>query len=290
MPRTSTVMALALLLAIAACTLIQASYLTGGALDNAEANDRPEERTVLVVFAAASLNEAFTQIGAQFERLHPHVQLVFNFAGSQQLAQQLAQGAPADVFASADQRQMHAALEAQRVQAEGIKTFAGNQLVIVYPLDNPAELVDWRSIAQPGVKLALAAEAVPVGHYTQIFLEAAGRNPHFGEQFKRAVYANVITYDENVRSVLSRVILGEVDAGIVYSSDVLAAPGSSIGWLPIPDIVNVTAGYYIAPVSNSSQPALAGSFIDFVCSAGGQEILQQNGFTTGESVPAEIIP
>lgn len=231
----------------------------------------------LTVFAAASLTESFGELGKLFEEQHPGVTVVFNFAGSQQLVQQLAQDAPADVFASANNPQMQAAVDAGRVDAGSPQTFVRNLLVVVTPADNPGGLNSLQDLARPGLKLVLAAPEVPVGQYAQQFLEQAGQDPSFGPDFVAGVTQNVVSYEENVRAVLSKVSLGEADAGIVYATDAASA-GDAVRTLPIPDALNVVAAYPLAPVTDSAQAELAAQFIALVLSPEGQAVLARYGF------------
>lgn len=234
--------------------------------------------TTLTVFAAASLTESFTDLAEVFERQHPEVDVQLNFAGSQQLAQQLAQGAPADLFASANQRQMAVAVAAGRVEATAPQPFASNRLVIVAPPDNPATIGTLGDLARPGVKLVLAAAAVPAGHYARQILANAATDPRFasptGFSFLEAVLANVVSYEQNVRAVLTKVALGEADAGIVYASDV---QGSTVTAIEIGAADNVLAVYPLAPTADSTHPELAQAFAHFVLSAEGQQILAAHG-------------
>ncbi|MBE2233999.1 MAG: molybdate ABC transporter substrate-binding protein [Anaerolinea sp.] len=231
----------------------------------------------LTVFAAASLTESFGELGQLFEARRPGVTVVFNFAGSQQLVQQLAQDAPADVFASANNRQMQAAVETGRVDAASPQTFVHNRLVVVTPADNRAGLASFADLARPGLKLVLAAPEVPVGQYAQEFLELAGQDPALGADFVAGVTQNIVSYEENVRAVLSKVALGEADAGIVYATDAASA-GDAVRILPIPDALNVVASYPLAPIANSAQAELAAQFIALVLSPEGRAVLARYGF------------
>lgn len=238
----------------------------------------PAPRT-LTVFAAASLTEAFSKIGAQFEAQHPGVTLVFNFAGSQQLAQQLADGAPADVFASANQEQMDAAVAAGRIAAGSAQPFASNRLVVITPTDNPAGIATLQQLAKPGVKLVLAAAEVPAGQYALDFLAKAAQDTAFTPDYANAVLANVASYEVNVKAVVTKVALGEADAGIIYRSDLSGTHATTLGQLPIPDALNVTAVYPMAAVQDGKQMALAADFVAFVLSPAGQTTLAEYGFT-----------
>lgn len=232
----------------------------------------------LTVFAAASLTGPFNELAAAFEAGHPGVEVVLNFAGSQQLAQQLAQGAPADVFASADLNQMQAAIRAGRVAPGSPQPFVHNRLVVITPSGNPGEITGLADLARPGLKLILTAEAVPVGRYTRQFLEKAGRAPEFPDSYSLQVFENVVSYEENVKAVLSKVALGEADAGVVYASDVSGVEAGRVRQFAIPDGLNVLADYLIAPVLDAPRPELAGEFVDFVLSERGQDHLERHGF------------
>lgn len=235
-----------------------------------------EEATTLTVFAAASLTDAFTELGGQFDAANPGVTTVFNFAGSNALATQIAEGAPADVFASANNAQMTAAVETGRVDAGAPAQFVTNRLVVVVPADNPAGIERLQDLAGDDVLLVLAAEEVPVGGYSLEFVDKASTDPEFGAAFRDDVLANVVSYEENVRSVLNKVVLGEADAGIVYTSDAAGIDG--ISQLDIPDALNVLAQYPIAALNDSANGGTAAAFVDYVLSADGQAILAKYGF------------
>lgn len=232
----------------------------------------------LNVFAAASLTEAFEEIGAQFEAGHPGVTIIFNFAGSQQLAQQISEGAPADVFASANTHQMEVVIEAGLVARSSPQTFAHNRLVVIYPQDNPGDLAALPDLAKPGLKLVFASPQVPVGQYTLEFLDKVRGKAGFEATYKDDVLQNVVSYEDNVRAVLTKVALGEADAGMVYASDISGTEASQVGRLDIPDAVNVIAAYPIAAVTAARQPELAQAFIDLVLSAEGQATLAEHNF------------
>lgn len=234
------------------------------------------EAVTLTVFAAASLTDAFSEIGADFSTANPGVTVVFNFAGSNQLATQIGEGAPADVFASANTAQMDVAVESGRVDAGAPQIFVTNRLVVVYPADNPAGIAGLADLANPDTLLVLAAEEVPAGRYSLEFLDLAAADPAFGASFKDDVLGNVVSYEENVRSVLNKVALGEADAGIVYTSDLVGVEG--VAGLEIPDALNVLAEYPIAPLNDSAQADAAAAFVDLVLSDVGQGILAAYGF------------
>jgi molybdate transport system substrate-binding protein len=232
------------------------------------------EPVTLNVFAASSLTDAFTEIGANFEVASPGVTVTFNFAGSQALRTQIEEGAPADVFASASGKEMDAAVEGKFV-TDGVKqVFLTNQLVVILPADNPVGLEKLEDLATPGVKIVLAAEEVPVGNYARQALDLM--NGSFGADFKDKVLANVVSNEDNVKQVVSKVQLGEADAGIAYVSDIVASP--DLKTIEIPTELNVIAKYPIAPLAASANAEVAQAFVEYVLSAEGQAILQKWGF------------
>jgi molybdate transport system substrate-binding protein len=236
--------------------------------------------STLTVFAAASLTDAFTELGRSFEAANPGVNVAFNFAGSNQLAAQIKGGAPVDVFASANERQMATAVESGRIDPEEPRIFVTNRLVAVFPADNPAGIAQLQDLARPGTLLVLASEQVPVGQYSLDFLDRASQNVAFGPSFREGVLNNVVSYEENVRSVLNKVVLGEADSGVVYSSDLVGV--DNIRHLEIPNALNLIAVYPIAQLKDSSLPELSRAFVDFILSPGGREILARHGFDTPE--------
>ncbi len=235
------------------------------------------EASTLTIFAAASLTDAFNELGQNFTTAHPGVEVVFNFAGSNQLATQIGEGAPADVFASANAAQMSAAIDSGRIVTGTQLTFVGNRLVVVMPSDNPSGLTELQDLAKPRLKIVLAAKEVPVGQYALDFLDKAEADGSLGAGYKDKVLANVVSYEENVRGVLTKVALGEADAGIVYASDSASAP-AEVATIAIPDPLNTIARYPIAPLADSAQLELAQQFVDYVLSADGQQVLAKYGF------------
>lgn len=236
----------------------------------------------LTVFAAASLKGAFTKIGAAYSKTHSNVTITFNFAGSDALAQQITQGAPADIFASANAKQMDVVVKGQEIAGSGVKTFAHNRLVLIYPSANPAHIQSLQDIGKPGVKVDLAAASVPVGQYALDFLGKASADPSFGATFKANVLKNVVSYETDVKSVLAKVALGEADAGIVYTTDATTEAGK-VGTVAIPDALNSIATYPIGVVKSSHQAAAAQDLIAYIAGADGQTILAKYGFLPGSS-------
>ena len=237
----------------------------------------------LTVFAAASLADVFREIARDFEHLNPEVDVVLNLSGSQQLAQQISLGAPADVFAPASFDKMQSVVTGGHVTPRAITNFARNQLVVMLPGDNPANIATLLDLSRPGLKLVLAAEEVPAGKYTRLLLEKASMCESFGSGFGALVLENTVSFEQNVRAVRTKIALGEADAGIVYRSDVYAGNQPTHRPLPfitidIPPSINQTADYPIAPLRHSPNQELAQLFIRYVLSEKGQQILAQHGF------------
>jgi molybdate transport system substrate-binding protein len=226
----------------------------------------------MVIFAAASLREACTELERPFEAAHPGVHLRFNFAGSQELRTQLEQGAAADVFISADRRQMDEAAKAGLMGPE--KLLASNSPVVIVPRANPAGLKRFQDL--PTVKrLVIGTPEVPIGHYTLEVLEKA--NTPLGGNFRARVEAQVVSRELNVKQVLAKVVLGEADAGIVYTSDAASA-GAQVQVVPIPAEYNVVAHYPMAAVRRAPHPQLAGEYVQFLTSPTAQAVFARYGF------------
>jgi len=232
--------------------------------------------STLTVYAAASLTDAFRDLGRALEAAHPGLTVQFNFAGSQQLALQIEQGAPADVFASADQRWMSYAAEKGLVAGDGA-IFARNRLVAIVPRTNPARIAGLPDLARRGIKLVLAAEVVPAGRYSREALGKLSAAAGFPAEYDRKVLANVVSQEENVKAVVAKVQLGEADAGLVYRSDVTPSVARYVRFVEINDPYNVIASYPIAVLTDARNAEAAKWFVDLVSSAVGQQILERHG-------------
>lgn len=248
----------------------------------ASGSGAPGQPVTLTVFAAASLQGAFSDIGKAYEQAHSNVRVTFNFAGSDALATQITQGAPADLFASANATQMDVVVKGGDIMGGDVKTFAHNRLVLIYPSANPAHIQTLQDIAKPGVKVDLAAKTVPVGQYAQTFLDKASADPAFGASYKADVLKNVVSYETDVKSVLTKIALGEADAGIVYTTDAATEAGK-IGTVAIPDTLNTIAVYPIGVVKTSKQAATAQGLLDYIVSTQGQATLAKYGFIAGNT-------
>jgi molybdate transport system substrate-binding protein len=232
----------------------------------------------LTVFAASSLTDAFNEIGMTFEAAHPGGHVQFSYGASSQLATQINEGAPADIFASANSKQVSTLQAAGHIEGEPVM-FVTNKLVVIVPADNPAQIKRLADLGRKGIKLILAAKGVPVRDYTdQIMTDKLIPDSSYGQAFANAFYANVVSEEENVRQVVSKIGLGEGDAAIVYASDVTPDLRDIVTSIKIPDEMNVIAAYPIARIKGSANGALAQEFVAFVLSDQGQAILQKWGF------------
>lgn len=263
-----------LLLAVALSLAILAPL----ARSAAPASAAPARQATLTVFAAASLTDAFKEIGQAFEA-EKSIPVTFNFGASTQLRTQLQQGAVADVFASADQVQMNNARHDGSIAGPDV-TFVRNRLVVITPKTNPAQIMGAADLARPGIKFVTAAPEVPIGVYTQNMFDKMSAIDVFGADFKDRANANIVSREPNVRQVVAKVQLGEADAAVVYLSDVTPTSAPGLLTISIPDDLNTLASYPIALVTNGPQAELGQAFIDLVMGQAGQAILGKWNFTT----------
>jgi molybdate transport system substrate-binding protein len=217
----------------------------------------------ITVLAAASLTGAFTEMGRLFQAAHPAAKVIFSFGASSTLATQAIQGAPADVMASAYDATLQKVVDAGTASAP--TTFARNRLAILVAKGNPKGIGGLKDLGRPGIDFVLCAAEVPCGKFGAQALGRAG------------VTALPRSYEENVRAVVSKVTLGEADAGIVYVTDAKAAGDKAEG-VAIPEAENVVAVYPIAVLKQSGEPEVARAFVEYVRSAAGQEVLAKYGF------------
>ena len=221
------------------------------------------ERSV-TVFAAASLSDAFAELAIDFESAHPGVDVQLSLAASSSLRQQILEGAPADVFASADAANMDS-VSAAGALADEPRSFAGNRLQIAVPRGNPGGVTGLVSFADADLLIGLCAEEAPCGALAREALRAA------------AVVPSLDTNEPDVRALLTKIGAGELDAGIVYRTDVAAAAGLVDG-IDIPGEHNVDTRYPIAVVAGAPHPVAAAAFVELVLSPGGRTVLAAHGF------------
>jgi molybdate transport system substrate-binding protein len=267
--RPVAALVLAAVLALAGCTGSSSDAATGSPSSGTESS---ELTGTLTVFAAASLTEVVTGLGERLEAENPELDVQVNAAGSSALAAQIEQGAPADVFASADEAQMARVVDAGL--AEEAELFASNRLMLAFPVDNPAGIDQPEDVAgipsladmlDPDVTLAVCAPEVPCG--------AAA-----AEVLARTGLADAPdTYEDDVRAVLTKVLLGEVDAGLVYRTDVLTA-GDQVGARAFREAEAARNRYPVAVLGDALNPRAAQAFVDLLLSDEGWQVLTEAGF------------
>lgn len=241
----------------------------------AQAAPRAADRTRLVVFAASSLTDVFNALEQSFEAANAGADVVLSYGGSQLLKLQISEGAPGDVFASADEAHMRELVGAGLAQPS--QTFAHNELVIVVPPDNPAHLTQLEDLPR-AERLVIGAPSVPVGAYTRELLGRAARA--YGSSFEQSVLSRVASAESNVRLVRAKVELGEADAAVVYRSD--AAASTAVKQIALPPELNVRASYPIAVLTKAAQPELARRWVSHVLSPAGQTALASRGFLVSD--------
>jgi molybdate transport system substrate-binding protein len=234
----------------------------GGSDDGASGSKGPSGK--IVVLAASSLTESFTALGKAFEAEHPGTTVSFSFAASSELATQIEQGAPADVFASASPATMAQVSDAEDTAGQPV-TFVRNTLEIAVPAGNPAKVTGLADFAKKDLTIALCAPEVPCGAAADKVFAAAKVTPAPD------------TLEADVKATLAKVTLGEVDAALVYKTDVIAA-GDKVEGIDFPEAADAVNDYPIAVLKDASKAATAQAFVDLVLSAGGQKVLSEAGF------------
>ncbi len=232
------------------------------------------EGSILTVLAASSLTDAFGELEGMFEDQTEGVDVSMSFAGSSELLAQIQQGAPADVFASADEAKMDTALEEGLVAEPEV--FARNRPVLIVPAGNPAGIEEFRDLAESEVQIVLAEEAVPIARYAEEVLDNA--DVEYGGGFAQRVHDKIVSRDTNVRASANRVALGEADATFVYESDVNEDIRDRVRVVEIPEELNAAATYPIATIEESQNPELAQAWVDLVLSDQGQRVLEKYNF------------
>jgi molybdate transport system substrate-binding protein len=261
--------------AIVLAVLVLASSLIGCGGSSAGGGGGEQEADTLTVFAASSLTDAFGELAKTFEEDNPGVEVRQSFESSTTLLTQIEQGAPADVFASAAEEEMAAAVKDGLVAGDP-EIFAKNREVIMVPEANPANIRSLRDLAEPGIKLVLAEEGVPAADYAvEILGKASAR---YGDGYKADVLSNVVSREADVRAAVGRVALGDADATFGYASDYTPDIRERVGVIEIPEELNIVATYPIAALKASRNPELARKWVDLVVSEEGQRVLEEWGF------------
>lgn len=237
---------------------------TGSAGSTSTASTSPQLSGTVTVYAAASLKATFTKLASEFEAKNPGTKVVLSFAGSSDLVTQITQGAPADVFASADTKNMGKLSDASLVDGKATN-FATNVLTIAVPPANPASITSFADLAKPGVKVVVCASQVPCGAAAQSVEKATGTT------------IKPVSEESSVTDVLGKVASGEADAGLVYVTDVKSA-GDKVKGIPFPESGNAVNTYPIATVGSSKHKDLAAAFISLVTGSEGKKVLGDAGF------------
>ncbi|MGQ0626856.1 MAG: molybdate ABC transporter substrate-binding protein [Phycisphaerales bacterium] len=237
----------------------------------------------MVVFAAASLADAFHELNIAFAQARPELPVVCSFAGSNQLVAQIESGAPARVLVTADEHSMARAVQGRHVRAEAVREVCGNELALVVPANNPARVQGLSDLTRADVRVVMAAPAVPAGAAAAALLSASAAIPTLGANFPERVMRNVRSQEENVRMAMAKVELGEADVGIVYRTDALAAVRGGRGaMVTIPDALNQRTSVRIAVTARAEGEPGPTAFVEFVLSAAGQRIMAEHGFVVAE--------
>lgn len=228
----------------------------------------------LTILGASSLRPALLEIQKLYGNSHPSTRLAVSFAGSQEIAAQLALGAPADLFLSADRTQIDVVVKAKRMSARDVQPFAGNRLCVIVAKRAVNKVESLGDLAKPGIRISLAGEKVPVGAYTNQMFAKAMRE--LGVTWLDRVRSNVVSFETNVSAIVTRVELGEADCGIVYESDARQAKTATV--IGVPKSLNVRAVYFGGVLSDSSQREPAQNFLKFLLSKEGQAVFAKYGF------------
>lgn len=279
-PAAAALVVAPLVLALVGCSTVPASTLSASTVPAATPIAASAEPVELLVLGAASLQAVLEEAVAAYEDANPGVTITLSTDSSTTLATQVEQGAPADVFLSAD------TANPQRLVERGFATgplvpFARNELAVIVPADNPAGLVSAMDLVRPGAKIVAAGEAVPITRYaaqlvTNLARQTLAPQTLAPQLWQPAYEANVVSREDNVSAVLAKIELGEGDAAIVYATDALAS--QRVTTLPIPDGANVAATYAGVAVGSTAHPAEAAAFLDWLAGSPGEGILGRAGF------------
>lgn len=234
----------------------------------------------IIVYTAASLTGVSKDLGSAFESMYPGTKITFNLAGTQTLKNQIEMGAYADVFMSASTRYTNEMMDDGYLVNDTVKKFTSNYIVIIVPSGNPGNIQSHTDLTRPGLKIAMGTEEVPVGINTRIVIDKLSASPDTPDGWKDAVYQNVVTYETTEPGVVTKVSLGEVDAGFVYESSFSAAKTGSLELIPIPEEYNALQIYTLGILTDSTNKKTGETFIEFILSDDGQKILKEYGFSS----------
>jgi molybdate transport system substrate-binding protein len=267
-------------LALFAAALISGlavAWLAGCGRDanGGEAADGGNQGGTLTILAASSLTDAFGELARTFEEQNPGTEVRTSFGASSEMLAQIQQGAPADVFASADQENMDTAVKGGLVAGRP-EIFVKNREVVMVPKDNPANIKGLRDLAKPDIKLVLAENEVPAAEYAKEILHKA--SARYGEDFEKNVLSNVVSREVDVRASVNRVAVGDADATFGYASDYTPEIRDRVEVVQIPPDLNIVATYPVAALKNAKSPELAKKWVDLVTGEEGQRVLKEWGF------------
>ena len=237
-------------------------------------NQQTANESEIVILAASSLTNAIEDLAAQFEEGHPGTRITLSLGSSSQLSAQILGGVPGDLFASANETQMEVVKNAGGLYGKVI-IFATNSLVICVPQENPYQIGSIRDLTKPNLRLVTAVLNTPIRDYSDQIVENS-----LSPQSRIDFYKNIVSEEANVRQLITKIALGEADAGLVYQSDLTPDLKNLVVGIPIPQEANVVAQYPISVLKQSQNPDLAQEFIEFTLGEEGQMILQKWGFGT----------
>jgi molybdate transport system substrate-binding protein len=236
-----------------------------------------EENRALTVFCGAGLTGALTEVGWIYEN-QSNMSIKFNFDGVPALRAQIEQGAYADALISANLKHMNALKSEGFIDNQSVKIFARNKVAIIVPNDNPANITDLKDLAVPGIKILMGIKDLPAGDYALMVLEKLAADPEYGPSYRESVLANVVSQETTVNRIVSKVALGEADAGFAFISDVSPQMRGKVTRILIPDKYNVVGDFPVGVLSQSKYPQESKALIDVLMSKEGQSILDKYGF------------
>ncbi|HPT19807.1 MAG TPA: molybdate ABC transporter substrate-binding protein [Methanothrix sp.] len=236
-----------------------------------------EEKRVLTVFCGAGLTGALSEIGGLYENT-TNMSIEFNFDGVPAMRAQIEQGAYADVLVSANLKHMDALKSEGFINNSTVEVFARNKVAIIVPNDNPANITGLKDLAVPGVKILMGTKDLPAGDYALQVLDRLAADPEFGQEYKESVLSNVVSQETTVNRIVSKIALGEADAGFAFISDVSPEMIGKVTRISVPDKYNVIGDFPVGVLSQSEYPEEAQAFLDLMMSSDGQAILEKYGF------------
>jgi len=244
-------------------------------------NKGEEAKNPLIIFAASSLKDTYTDIAFSFERIHPKSEIITNFSGSQKLMMQISHGAQVDIYASADLNQISHLQRSGTIDSDPI-LFASNKLSIIVNNRNIGKIEKFNDLAGDNIKIVVAHSSVPIGRYTERLLtNLAPQSITPKDDLRKLIYRNIVSYEDSVKSVVMKTVLGEADVGVVYSSDAqLEHVMNHTYTIDIPKELNVTGTYYAVKGQKEGNSNLQNEFLTFLQSDIAKSILQEYGFDT----------